>query len=127
MSKEIIIPVPEDRATARPIDATGLQQVWDTFVKPEQLKDAPHPVEMRMLMGILRAVFAGLEADLTATKTLHGMMQKPNTIGFDYYCACGWSPLKEWNWRFSIHDGRSDDKQREWVAVHVSTANGAQK
>ena len=40
-----------------------VQEVWDTFVKPTQSNDAPpQSIEMRALMGILRAVHAALEA-----------------------------------------------------------------
>ena len=40
-----------------------VQEVWDTFVKPTQSDDAPpQSIEMRALMGILRAVYEALEA-----------------------------------------------------------------
>ena len=40
-----------------------VQEVWGTFVKPTQSDDAPpQSIEMRALMGILRAVHAALEA-----------------------------------------------------------------
>lgn len=38
-----------------PVGAEGVQEVWDTFVKPSQSDDAPpQSVEMRELMAILR-------------------------------------------------------------------------
>ena len=56
----------QDRPTMAPfgipITASGVQEVWDTFVKPEQDEDRPQSAEMRMLMGILRWVSTTLEA-----------------------------------------------------------------
>lgn len=45
-----------------PITASGVQEVWDAFVKPEQDEDYPQSAEMRMLMGILRWASTTLEA-----------------------------------------------------------------
>ena len=48
-----------------------VQEVWDTFVKPTQSNDAPpQSIEMRALMGILRAVHAALEAGPIPAETL---------------------------------------------------------
>lgn len=38
----------------------SVQEVWDTFVKPEQDAGIAQSVEMRTLMAILRAVHKGL-------------------------------------------------------------------
>lgn len=40
-----------------------VQEVWDTFVKPEQEQGIPQSGEMRSLMAILRAVYEGLTND----------------------------------------------------------------
>lgn len=43
---------------------TALQEVWDAFVVPGQQDDAPpQSVEMRALMGFLRALYPALPED----------------------------------------------------------------
>lgn len=42
------------------LSAGDVRAVWDSFVKPEQDSGIPQSVEMRCLMAILRAVFAGM-------------------------------------------------------------------
>lgn len=42
-------------------DPAIVQEVWDTFVKPDQEAGIPQSGEMRCLMAILRAVHKGLE------------------------------------------------------------------
>jgi hypothetical protein len=37
-----------------------IQDLWDTFVKPEQDAGRPPSVEMRVLMAVLRALYVGL-------------------------------------------------------------------
>lgn len=37
-----------------------VQEVWDTFVKPDQEREAPQSGEMRVLMGILRWAYQAL-------------------------------------------------------------------
>ncbi len=64
--KTLIIPVPLVAPIGWEIDDVKLvQEVWDTFVKPEQEAGNVQSGEMRMLMAILRAVAAGLEAKAT--------------------------------------------------------------
>ena len=43
-----------------PIVAADVQSVWDVFVKPDQDAGNIQSVEMRVLMAILRGVYAGL-------------------------------------------------------------------
>jgi len=44
-----------------PVTRSGVQEVWDVFVKPTQSDDAPpQSIEDRMLMAILRAVYDAL-------------------------------------------------------------------
>lgn len=60
--KTITIPVPKVAPFMAPLDKPEyVQEVWDTFVKPHQERHEPPSVEMRLLMAILRAVYAGLE------------------------------------------------------------------
>jgi hypothetical protein len=42
------------------IARSDVQDVWDAFVKPLQDSGDPQSIEMRTLMAILRAVYAGL-------------------------------------------------------------------
>ena len=37
-----------------------VQEVWDTFVVPDQYKDIPQSAEMRVLMAILRAAYVSV-------------------------------------------------------------------
>lgn len=61
--KTITIPVPTVAPMGWEIDDVKLvQEVWDTFVKPDQEAGNVQSGEMRMLMAILRSVAAGLEA-----------------------------------------------------------------
>lgn len=62
--KTITIPVPLVAPSGFEVnDPAMVEDVWDTFVKPTQSDDAPpQSAEMRVLMAILRAVHAGLEA-----------------------------------------------------------------
>lgn len=47
-----------------------VQEVWDTFVKPGQSEDAPpQSAEMRVLMAILRGVYAALAPVPDTTNT----------------------------------------------------------
>lgn len=56
------IPVPQVAPFDIPItDPKAVQDVWDTFVKPDQDSGGPQSVEMRTLMAVLRSVYAGLE------------------------------------------------------------------
>ena len=58
----VTIPWPHVRPLAIPVTPSSVQEVWDTFVKsaPEDFASPPS-VEMRTLMAILRAVYAGLD------------------------------------------------------------------
>ena len=57
----VVIAVPMVRPLWTPLDQPEyIQEVWDTFVKPEQDAEVPQSVEMRMLMAILRSVYDGL-------------------------------------------------------------------
>jgi hypothetical protein len=55
----LTIPVPLLQPLGLPLDGSAVQEVWDTFVKPDQDAGIPQSVEMRALMAILRAVHAG--------------------------------------------------------------------
>jgi hypothetical protein len=56
----VVIPVPLLAPFMLPLNAQSVQEVWDTFVKPEQDAGTPQSIEMRGLMAILRAVYEGL-------------------------------------------------------------------
>ena len=61
MDKEITIPQPVVSPFGVEVTRRGVKDVWDAFVVPEQSDNAaPQSVEMRMLMGILRSVYAGM-------------------------------------------------------------------
>lgn len=55
----MVIKVPIVAPFGIPISKKAVQEVWDTFVKPEQDSGVPQSEEMRCLMAILRAVYAG--------------------------------------------------------------------
>jgi hypothetical protein len=42
---------------------SAVQEVWDTFVKPDQEAEMPQSVEMRLLMACLRSLYASMPAD----------------------------------------------------------------
>lgn len=63
MSESITIPTPVVAPLGIPITASAVQEVWDTFVKPDQDAGNLQSAEMRCLMAILRAVYAGLEGE----------------------------------------------------------------
>ncbi|MGY4543277.1 hypothetical protein ACVWY0_003210 [Arthrobacter sp. UYNi723] len=66
--KSLIIPIPLVAPIGWEIDDVKLvQEVWDTFVKPDQEAGNVQSGEMRMLMAILRAVADGLETKATTT------------------------------------------------------------
>lgn len=59
--KTVTIPVPRTLPLGFEITPSGVQEVWDTFVKPTHSDNAPpQSIEVRMLAGILRAVYAGM-------------------------------------------------------------------
>ena len=63
MSEELdtlTIPEPVVRPLGMPVTYGALQEVWDVFVKPHQLKEMPPSTEMRVLMAVLRSVAAGI-------------------------------------------------------------------
>jgi hypothetical protein len=61
--KTLTIPIPTVAPIGWEIDDVKLvQEVWDTFVKPDQEAGNVQSGEMRMLMAILRAVAAGFDA-----------------------------------------------------------------
>lgn len=66
-SDTITIPVPLMAPFMLPLTTESVQEVWDTFVKPEQDAGVPQSVEMRALMAILRAVYEGM-SDAEATR-----------------------------------------------------------
>lgn len=59
--KTLVIPVPEMAPFGVEIGASGVQDVWDAFVKPTQEAGEVQSVEMRTLMAILRSVKAGFD------------------------------------------------------------------
>jgi len=59
----LTIPVPMVAPLGIPVDTkVKVQEIWDTFVKPEQDAGIPQSVEMRVLMAILRSVYEGMES-----------------------------------------------------------------
>lgn len=69
----MVIPIPKVAPFGWKMTSVDLvQEVWDTFVKPDQEKNIPQSGEMRMLMAVLRAVGAGfvtLQEELQAEAT----------------------------------------------------------
>lgn len=58
----IAIPVPRMAPFGdRVIDPSAIQEIWDAFVKPDQERQVPQSIEMRLLMAVLRAVYEGME------------------------------------------------------------------
>jgi hypothetical protein len=48
-----------------PLDKRSyMQEIWDTFVKPEQEMEIPQSAEMRALMAVLRAVYSALPEEV---------------------------------------------------------------
>jgi hypothetical protein len=126
MSKQISIPVPEMAPFGGEIGAATVQEIWDTFVKPDQLSDAPQSVEMRALMGVLRAVFAGLEAAEQAgdgPQQAHTKMQRGAGPSTEFYCLCGWTLARLGPFGWIPRDARD---VAAWLAVHIDTARGGQ-
>lgn len=61
--KRIGIPVPRLAPFDIEVDSSGVQEVWDTFIKPDQDAGNVQSVETRLLMAILRAVYQGMKED----------------------------------------------------------------
>ncbi|WP_030149508.1 hypothetical protein [Mycetocola saprophilus] len=62
--KTLEIPRPTVAPLGVEVTVELVQDVWDTFIKPTQNDDAPpQSAETRVLMGILRAVAAGFDAE----------------------------------------------------------------
>jgi hypothetical protein len=64
--RTIEIPVPLLAPFMIPLDSHAVQNVWDAFVKPDQDAGMPQSIEMRALMAILRAVYAGMTGFIVA-------------------------------------------------------------
>ena len=63
----ITIPIPKMAPFGIEIDEPKyVQEVWDAFIKPGQDAGMPQSIEERALMGILRAVYAGMADDGSA-------------------------------------------------------------
>lgn len=60
MTKKLTIPRPTVAPFGGEVSAEDVRDVWETFVKPDQEAGKPQSGEMRVLMGILRAVHQGL-------------------------------------------------------------------
>ena len=60
---EMLIPVPQMAPFGDQINIDSVREVWNAFVKPDQDAGNVQSVEMRLLMAILRATFAGFMAD----------------------------------------------------------------
>ena len=58
--QSITIPMPLVRPFDIEITPADVQDVWDTYVKPNQEAELPQSGEERVLMAILRAVYDGL-------------------------------------------------------------------
>ena len=55
----VTIPYPSVAPLDVPITRDDVEDVWDTFVKPDQDAGGLQSIEMRCLMGILRSVYKG--------------------------------------------------------------------
>lgn len=53
-------PIPTVRPLGYEVTAEMVQEVWDAYIKPGQDAGMPQSVEERVLMAILRSVYAGL-------------------------------------------------------------------
>ena len=53
-----IFPAAKVRPLGLDLDASAVQEVWDTFVKPQQDSGELQSVEDRILMAILRTMYA---------------------------------------------------------------------
>lgn len=67
-TRMISIPVPLVAPLGFEVNSDMIQDVWDTFVRPDQDKELPQSGEMRVLMAILRAAYVGLLDDETKEK-----------------------------------------------------------
>lgn len=54
-----------------PVGKRAVQEVWDTFVKPDQDAEKPQSIEMRLLMTILRAVYDALAEEIEENEHEH--------------------------------------------------------
>jgi len=63
VSRYITIPIPTVMPFGSELLPEHAQEVWDTFVKPDQDAGNLQSVEMRMLMAILRAFAQGVVVD----------------------------------------------------------------
>lgn len=57
----VLIPIPTVAPLGIVCTSGMVQEVWDTFVGPDQAAGYPQSSEMRTLMAILRSVHHGLE------------------------------------------------------------------
>ena len=60
--KTVTIPWPTVRPFDFEVTRDAVREAWDTFVVPDQESGGPQSIEMRVLMGILRAVYEGRPA-----------------------------------------------------------------
>lgn len=61
-NQKITIPMPVVAPFGTEVNADAVQMVWDTYIKPGQEAEMPQSIEERILMAILRAIYAGLAA-----------------------------------------------------------------
>ena len=62
--KTITIPIPIISPMGLEItEASTIEEIWDAFINPTQEEELPPSVEMRCLMAVLRAVYAGLDPE----------------------------------------------------------------
>lgn len=58
----MVIPIPRVAPLGIPVNTiNGVQEVWDTFIKPAQDAGEPQSIEERVLMAILRSMYVGVE------------------------------------------------------------------
>lgn len=58
--RTITIPVPTVAPMGWEANSASVQEVWDTFVKPDQDAGNVQSGEMRVLMAVLRSVYEGM-------------------------------------------------------------------
>lgn len=60
MSNTFECPIPIVAPLGQEVDSKAVREVWDTYIRPGQERGDVQSIEERLLMSILRAVYAGL-------------------------------------------------------------------
>jgi hypothetical protein len=63
ISDILIIPWPKVRPLDIPLNTGGVEDVWNTIIKPMSDKEVVQSVETRCLMAIVRSVYWGMHGN----------------------------------------------------------------